>query len=64
MKDWIPLIEKPVVESARFYGIDRSVYPRRFLSPTVERRFLSRIGFVLRNLPRLLRDAWRDSRFA
>ncbi len=63
MKDWVPLIERPDA-SARFYGIDRSVYPPRFLVPAVERRFMSRIGFVLRNLPRLIRDAWRDSRFA
>ncbi len=61
MNDWIPL-EKPSSGKA-FYGIDRSVYPPRFLAPAVERRFLSRIGFVIRNLPRLIRDAWRDSRF-
>ncbi len=36
----------------------------KVMAPIPERRFMSRVGFVLRNLPRLIRDAWRDSRFA
>ncbi len=34
-----------------------------FVTIHVPRSFLRRIGFVLRALPGLIRDAWRDSRF-
>lgn len=66
LKDWLPTVtlEEADKTTPSYFGVDRTTAPVRFNSaPSKRNSFLRRLLIVARELPRLIRDAWRDSRY-
>lgn len=64
MNGWIPVVpqEQDKTEPS-YFGVDRSSVGRLRQESASRNGFFRRVWIVARELPRMIRDAWRDSRY-